>query len=546
MSLRRPIIFVFFIFLKTLIFSVPYDLIPAGDPVLEDLRFLSLQSGNPVLSFTAPLSPDEVRIFLDTIDSSQLSLPAQNAYERVENRLNPAAPISLVTPNFALLLNLNSTAEAALRFNSDVSWQPDYPKISPVLAAPFRFFFADCLQLYFEPSLNLDPGYYRDSGNFDTNIPGKFEEVDMTVPLRGYISAGGSWWNFQLGRDRLSFGSGITGNLAISDNPAYYEFARFTVFSKYFRYSMMVNQMPLVITNDIYSGIPGPNTLMESYRRYLYLHRMDFILFRKVSIGLTEGVMAGDTGLELRYVNPFAVFHSMFTFWDYPDWDGGPGAPAGTGDMNGSLFSAEINWSVIKSFSVYGQFVMNQIATAYKLGQWPDRPPNGLGYLAGVNYSRPFNNWASVFYLEFIYTDPYLYMNPSPFSSLIQMRNLGYSPGRHQYSFLGYPRDRISLALGTRFFNGDKLEINGEFSWVSAGEHGIYWDWEKSEAAYMESTPSGIPQNTLTFGASARWKPFSFLALNGSAACTVTLNNRHIDGVNAAGGQATVSVSFTY
>ena len=545
MRTSRLLFFIIYLLLSCSLYSIPFDMILTGDPVLEDLRFLSIESGNSLLSFSPPLAPAEIGTFLDSLDISLLSVPALEAYSRIKSRIAPAAQLSFSSENFSVFFNINSTIEARVRFNPEISWYPEYKKIPSMLSVPIRFFFGGSAELYFEPALVIDPEYYGNADYFGLNIPGEFRQIDMTIPLRAFAAAGGSWWNFQLGRDRLSFGTGISGNLAVSDNPAYYEFARFSFFSEYFKYSVLVNQMPLTITADIY-GKPLDNLVPDrTVHRYLYLHRLDLNLFKKITLSLTEGVMAGNSPLEIRYLNPFMVFHSMFSFWEYPQWDD-QGASAGSGDMNGSLFAAELNWNIMKSLTVYGQFVMNQFATPYKLEQWPNQPPNGLGYLAGINYSHSFSGWGSVFYLEFIYTDPYLYMNPSPFASLIHMRNLGYSPDRHQYSYIGFPRDAIVCTLGARFFDRDYLILTGEFSWQSRGEHTIVWDWEKTREAWNENTPSGTAQNLFIAGLGAEWKILPYLVLKGSLSAAFAFNNNHVSGSHAAGGQVAFSAGFRY
>ncbi|MDR1072851.1 MAG: capsule assembly Wzi family protein [Treponema sp.] len=67
------------------------------------------------------------------------------------------------------------------------------------------------------------------------------------MPLRAFVAAGGAWWNFELGRDRLSYGLGRSGNMAVSDTPDYYDMARLSFFSPVFKYSLLVSQMPFTI-----------------------------------------------------------------------------------------------------------------------------------------------------------------------------------------------------------------------------------------------------------------------------------------------------------
>jgi hypothetical protein len=547
---------VIFLLTAGYVFSAPYDMIPAGDPVIEDIRFLSMESGISVLSFTPPFAPHEIEMFLEAIDVDELSLPAQEAYNRIQKRLVPQAPLSISGRNFTLLFNVSSTMEAGLRSNENINWYPLYPKIPPFISLPFRFSFADSLQLYFEPAISMEPEFYRgsnatiyanndiDVGKFSHNIPSGFHNADLTFPFRAYIAAGNSWWNFQLGRDRLSFGTGQSGNLAISDNPSFYEFARLSFFTDFFKYSVLVSQMPLDI-RGIYD-VDGTTNPTATTQRYFYLHRVDFSLFDVLTIGITEGVIVGNSALELRYLNPFMIFHSLFSFWDYPGWNGGTNAPLGTGDMNGSLFSLEINWNIMKSLALYGQFVMNQYATAYEIETWGNPMPNGLGYLAGLRYSHSFGGWGSIFSLEFVYTDPYLYYNPSPFASHIHMRQLGISPGRFLYSFYGYSRDVIVTTLGANFFKGDQLSLSGNFSWVIQGEHGLFYDWEESDDAFAETTPTGTPENNFIASLSMRWKINSMFTLNGGITCIFSQNHAHEKGNNEFGVQAVVSVNFSY
>ena len=546
MKAIRLLFLFFFIFLSVNLYSSPYDMIPVGDPILEDIHYLSLESGLPFLSFTPPLSPHEINIFLSSIDVSSLSLPAQEAYKRIENRLNPQYNLKTSGENLKLAVNIASSLEARANLNEDISWLDQNPKIPSFLALHSRIYFLDILQLYFEPMIAMDPEYYSNQKYFAHNVPYDLQNIDQNLPLRAYLAFGNSWFNFQLGRDRLSYGTGRLGNLALSDNPSFYEFARLSFFSDIFKYSILVNQMPLDI-NGIYdtSGMTE-NGLQHTTQRYFYLHRFDISIFKKLTVSLTEGVIAGNSALEIRYLNPMMIFHSLYSFWNYPKWDGGTNSPPGAGDMNGSLLSLEINFNIIQSLTLYGQFVMNQLSTSYKEDQWGDPPPNGTGFLIGTRFSRSLGEWGSVFNLEFIYTDPYLYLNPSPFASLIHMRYLGVSPGRYQYSYIGYQRDTIALSLEANFFNKDILVLTGGFTWLSTGEHTINWDWEKTSQAYNEKTPSGTAENRFLASLGVKWKINAFITCKYVITGIYSINNAHIKDSNIFGGQMSAIISFFY
>ena len=522
----------------------PYDMILAGDPVLEDLRFLSLESGSPFLSFTPPLSPHELEQFLNSLDLSRFSAPAQEAFDRIRERLAYEAPLTLLSSDFfSMTLNINATIEAMAWLNTDISWYSRYPKVTPFISLPINFFFSDSVQLYMEPSLTMDrEEYFLNEQSFRLNTSLDYSKFDFAQPFRAFGAAGGAWWNFQLGRDRLSFGTGEIGNFAISDNPDFYEFMRLSLFARNFKYSFLVSQMPLEIRPQLYvyrdDDIP---TLSRTTNRNFYLHRIDFNLFDALSIGIMECVIVGNSPLEIRYLNPLMVFHSFYSWNHYDRWLENEGGR----HVNGSIFSLEANWNIVRSLALYGQFVLTEFATPGELDQRALQPPNGLGFMAGLKHSHSFNSWASSSFFEATYTYPFLYMNPSPFASFIHMRNLSDSQRMH-YSFIGYPRDLLVFTLGSTFFRADTLSISGIFSLLFNGEKDIYYDWEISETASNARSPTGTVENKYIASLSARWSLNQFLSLNGSLTGIHSRNNKHIAGSNETGLQSTVSLTFSY
>jgi len=544
----------FFILTLNNVFSQPFDMIPADDPILEDIRFLSLVTGTPFLSFTPPLAPGEIRFFLDSIDESALLHPAMEAYNRISQRLIHNARFSSNNGIFTSSLNINSTVEARARFNSDVAEYPLNPNISPFLSFPIKLFFADTLQLYIEPSVTKRPDKYILS-DFDLNIPTGYFTYDESNPLKAYIAAGGEWWNFQMGRDRLYWGTGHTGSLTFSDNSQYFDFARISFFSPAFKYSFILNQFPITLTHDLFnldeedfdSWKENYSGLTRSMHRYFYLHRLDIKLFNRLSIGIMEGVMVGNSSIELKYLNPLVVFHSLFSWEDYDQWeppyDDWEMGKTGKGDMTGSFFSLEINWNIINNFSVYGQFLINEYAEPGEVKRIENLPPNGLGYMAGLQFSHSLTNWASVYFLEFIYTDPYLNILSSPYASFIQQNRY------KQYYYLGYPRDTLSITFGTRFFNNDNLSFSGVFSWIANGEHnkdGITWNWQAAKEAFNESTPSGVTENKYILSLGAGWKPLPWLVFKTGVTGIYIINNNHVPGKDSIGGQISFSAGLRF
>jgi hypothetical protein len=509
-------------------------MILTGDAILDDIRFLSIESGKSFVSFSPPLAPGEIRNFLNSIDEDSLSQPAREAYYRLLKKLTPKTPLSYNSKIFSAFLNVNFALEGKTSFNSDISWYPRYPEKLPLFSFPIRLFFSDYVQLYIEPGKAETPA---ESGY--TNIPSDFDSEYW--PVRSFAAAGDSWWNFQIGRDRLFWGSSHTGSLTFSDNATLFDFARLSFFAPYVKYSLIINQLPLELKNNLFHGSPPAgwdDNITRTTERYFYLHRLDVSLFERVTIGVMEGVMVGNSSIELRYLNPLLIFHSLYTWHEYDNW---LSDDAERSHMTGSFFSVELNWNIVKSLAIYGQFLMNEFALESEIDESFQEPPNEMGWLAGIHFTHSFNTWASIFYIEFIYTDPYLYILSSPFASIIQ-ENWGYK-------YIGYPRDTMTVSAGADFFNNDNLIISGSFSWISSGEHNKYdlkWDWERTRRAWDESTPSGIAENKFILCLGTKWKILPYLILRANIAGIVSLNNNHDSGVNAIGGQASLSLSFQY
>jgi hypothetical protein len=528
--------------------AVPFSMVSAEDPLLEDLRFLVRESGAGFRSFTPPLSRDEILLILDELDVESLAPPLRELYDGIYGALNPA--LLYAEGIFGLEAHARLSPEIRLRTNREIPFGKPDTESPPALALPLTAYLADTAELTITPSLSADPFYYAEQGShWGVTVPYEARRFDLNMPLRAFIAAGGGWWNFQIGRDRVSYGLGRTGNLALSATPDYYDFARLSLFSRNFKYSAFVSQMPLnladpQILSEDRKKAAGPGALLSTTQRYLYLHRIDARLFRRLSLGISEALMAGNSPPELRYLSPLTVLHNAWPWRDYEEWGTGE-----KGYMTGSLFSLDVDWAILPSLALYGQFVLNEFSTPYELENHPeDQPPNGLGYLAGIEYTHIFDVWKALVYGEAVYTDPYLYTLSSPFGSYIWMRRpseLGSKPLRYKWIGHGEGRDMMLFALGAWAAKKD-LRLSADLSFINRGEHGIGWDWSQDDEALGERSPTGTPERRLTAGLGAEWRPLARLTLSGYAAGVLLLNAGHRRGANEAGLELYLSAALSY
>ena len=519
----------------------PFRMISPGDPLLEDVRFLSREAGKSILSMTPPLSRDEVRLMVGRLAGSIRSPAGTEALDRIEAALSRRPP--LTNGQFAFSVRPRAALQGRYRTDDRIPWSQSDAERPSLLDLPLEFFFSDSVYASATLSVRSDPWFSSEEGTrWGTNVPYQAERLDFNMPLRSFLSLGKSFWNVQIGRDRVSFGTGTTGNLGVSDTPDYYDFARLSLFSSQFKYSLLLAQLPLDTEDLLAPGnVPPQGALSRTTQRYLYLHRFDLRFFDRLSVGIAEGLLVGNSPPELRFLNPMALFHSHFAWRDYPSW--GP-----TGDMAGSLITVDLDWAAMPSLAIYAQVAMNQFATPYELERWPeDNSPNGMGWLGGVEYAASLDSWRTSVSFEAVYTDPYLYTLSTPFSSFIWMRRLSELTQKDlRYAWIGHPegRDTVLYALGAKALKGT-LHAAANLSLAYKGEHGISWDWSKGAAALAQRTPSGTAEQRLRGSVDLRWQVLPFFALSSYFAATVIHNADHVESLTRMGVEIALAAHLT-
>ncbi|MBQ6124832.1 MAG: hypothetical protein IJL13_05470, partial [Spirochaetales bacterium] len=287
---------------------------------------------------------------------------------------------------------------------------------SPLFQIDFQFDVSDSFYVYL--GLPIKSGFHAGSGyttevgatHFGSNIPGlktigseSSISLDPNWPYRAFASFGGKAWNVQIGRDRLSWGLGKTGNLGISDNLPYYDMLRFTAFSKSFKYSFLISSFPHKVNYyDPYRGsdIRGNVEKDPLQGINLYLaHRIEGRFFKdRFSLSLTEAIMyaSADATIDPRIFNPATIFHN---FYD-------------PSDANSTLV-IEADYTPVRGLNIYGQFILDDLAIPG--GESAGGPassgyPNAMGYLAGARYAMEAWNGMLTFNIEGAFIDPYTYV----------------------------------------------------------------------------------------------------------------------------------------
>jgi len=95
-----------------------FSMFSPQDEIFEDIRFLAGECASPTLSFTPPLSRDEVQNFLDNINVENIAPEALAAYNRIKGHLTP--PVRLSYKCFALGVNVIAGLKTYTQTNADI------------------------------------------------------------------------------------------------------------------------------------------------------------------------------------------------------------------------------------------------------------------------------------------------------------------------------------------------------------------------------------------------------------------------------------------
>ena len=510
------------------------EIIPIHSAAYRWLDDILLEAGRVPTSNVRPYTKAQFLLAMGLVDKQQLTDQGVAAYNKLREILEPK---SLYTEKglFNFSAGISGGLESYFKTDSQHSERfKGYGNRIPLLAIPFSLDFMDVLSL--AADFDAQEEYFavnEDSPGFDAfNIPGNLGWLDINQPRFTNASLGTDHFNISIGRNQLTVGPGVYSKLLISDNADYLEYLSLKTFWDVFTFSVLVvNMNPVLLTGE---SLRADETPIKNY----FMHRTEVSLFdQRLNIALAEGYMIGGADPELKDFNPLMVFH------DYFDWS-----------HASSIFSAEFSLNPWKYFNVYGQFIFNQIQTAYELDTYGATDmPNARGFLAGLQYRMPLGDGYIGAVGEFWYTDPWLYIRESPLTSyawrnviVSNIRGKGAAMTISEPLGFKYGPDTMAFNVGVSYDWQDLIHAQLDAAYVMKGEQTIdsYAALHMGDAAVKMKTPTGISENTLSFILSAAVTPFEWIEIDGSLATYFIENTAHVSGVRSTDVQGSLGVQF--
>ncbi len=515
------LVLVLAVVLSTAAASYPnYQKIYAVDDDILDLMVdLFLLSGHSLPSTTGPYSGSELKAMLSSLDYNRLGEYEKALYERIDSTLESDAdyPVFkaslLVAPEAYINTNTSSPF-----FQTRDNWVRGWSDQKQFLNIITEEHIGSAFYGFFNFSLGVAKDHVsRSFGDAPlwSNIPfllqNDMKELDFNFPLRAFVTAGGEHWSLFVGRDRLKWGNGKTGNFVIGDHIKYHNAAYFKAYEGNFKYTFLISAFPH--PQNYYKVVDKEKNVMEYSRNGVdsgqshYMngiscfiaHRLEWNIIPSLSFTLTEGVMymSKDNKIDLIAFAPAMMYHNNYT----------------RANTN-SILSFELDWTVIRGLNLYAQLVIDESVlpgepnpgtTTKDLAE-----PNGRGLLIGATYKSVLNKGVLTFNVEGAVTDPYLYLRDGDTQAgestreqtngryginyVVALREMSQTGGTENYNldFLGYKYggDAIVAYLSSDYLVPGKWNAGGSFFFMAHGTHDKYTVWTRVTKDTNKTTPT--------------------------------------------------------
>ena len=439
------------------------DTVPVGHPVYAFLKELQVEGiiknyDDVVL----PLSRKKVIYFLAQADSSRnnLSKTDRDFLIRMEEKLG-MVPTSNKKKNlfsdfpigFRSKLISDSEKHIYSYKDSSISFY-----IDPVLEGKYIYSKSldDNSTLFnvgavIRGSYNGWLGFYLEGSNGTISGSRNVAELDRRVKqsftfnntkinffdgTSGYIRLRKGIVNLELGRERVRWGNGYIDRTILSDNPPIFDFVKFGIAYKKFRYDFLHGWLEQQPTVQYIDSLVGNVKFKPS--KYVAISRMGYQANDNLSFGLTQMIIYSDRPLELAYLNPFL-------FWE--------SAQRSMNDLDNSFLAFDGRYKPVNGMELSSSIIFDDINFSYLFkGEWA-RNNNGNEWQVGLMLTDPILFEDMTFKLEYLQIRPYTFSHPGIGEALTYSNN-GYLLGTN----LQPNSTRLSAEINYRF--NSKLDLN--------------------------------------------------------------------------------------
>lgn len=465
-------------------FSTPQRIYTVDDEIYMAIYNLFISAGYSPLFSSGPWSQAELIKMLSSIDYTTLTPSEKSLYNKINNKLNEA-DYTFSPDAFGFSININTALETYTHLNTSdyfqghENWIYPYQKQLPVLSAGLGFHPFESMMIYTD--FLLGKTYSEENGfgttHFNTNIPINIAtDMNVSMPYRAYVSVGGNYWNILLGRERISWGEGESGNFLIGDNFPYNNTCRFTAYNSNLKYTFLTNFYLHPQNYDIDKQHLPINGI------YMFMaHRLEWRIHNKFNINLSESIIyQNETNyIDISILNPAMFFHDYYM----------------RGNANSSI-TIELNYTPIRNLSLYFQGIVDE----FGFGGDEYHNPNAIGLMLGTKYIHTFSNEViAKTIVEAVYTDPYLYLRDSydnagfPLNFTAAFREFAIDKGIvNHINFIGYGygNDLIAVMVKEDISKYELFNTSLSITYIAKGSKDINSQWRTITGSLLAPTTS--------------------------------------------------------
>lgn len=406
--------------------------------------------------------------------------------------------------------------------------------------------------------------------------------LSRSVPYEAAMSIGNGYVSFMLGRDRLSYGNGYTGNLFIGDNFPYQEFLKLAFYSEVYEGSLSLTLFDQQREFSDWSNIADYDRL-EANNRFFDMSSSRFSGMKQVRLAtshsfticdvftatLNLGTMVQTDGLDFRLLNPFMYFHNMNNFSDNTIFEAN------------NFASVEISYSFLPGWRVSAQAIVDQLQLSGEVESFEEQgilEPNAWGVLANGSWTGRVGGGVMSVYIEGVYTSPALYLNEKYITedghvwfsdesifhgpkviTWNQDLIVGYyrtgEDGMADLSYSGYVHgpDSAVAEIGLSY-SIPNFSVDGKAFYRAHGEKGIPY-WTNQDATFdglmgidnynKWSFVGEVVEHTLGISLECNWAPCPGVSLYGGVGFVSKWNHQNIEGRDWSGMQFAFGVGIS-
>jgi hypothetical protein len=512
----------FFIFCAAASAQNHQKIYPLDSPVYSAIRGLYISRGLALPSTTGPWSEDELLMMLHRLDGESLEKTEAAMYFFAQRELTRTASFFETHGRVNLELRGHADGENFLIpsdyirpwnlarnfFDLDLEGRITDHAYGLFTVSLGNNIFNRPVEIFGPTGSKMVGSAFFGTTKFSTNIPlvkpATLGDLNLSFPSRSFASLGGYGWNFVLGRDRLSWGPGESGNLLVGSHIEYHDNARLLFYNDAVKYTFNVSAFPY--PDEYYDVTASPHGKAAPVQEagdtnsfsgaFLFIaHRFEWrIVQNRLNMALTEAIVYDNENgyVDATVLSPFMFLHNLYRRKN-----------------SNSILSLEVDFSPLKRFNVYGAVVMDEFGLGGgepTPGKDDDAHPDGFGFLAGIKAAFPMETRPALLSLslEGVWTSPYLYLRTSfmgngnrglNFVTATRYFSITEDENYYNEDFLGYRwgGDVVLVNARATYEVFGSFSLTGNFMFMAHGTFDKYTIWSAvhvTKPPYDAETPT--------------------------------------------------------